>query len=65
MMEMSSSVSLGNGQVLQSPSQAKHKTLSMPFCPNYSYTDHIFGIWSRPATIGFRALGLGGIGFRV
>lgn len=27
--------------------EAKHKTLSMPFCPNYSYTDHIFGIWSR------------------
>lgn len=26
--------------------EARHKTLEMPFCPHYSYTDHLFGIWN-------------------
>ncbi|CAE7198423.1 unnamed protein product [Symbiodinium natans] len=27
--------------------EARHKTLQMPFCPRYSYTDHLYGIWNR------------------
>ena len=27
--------------------EARHKTLKMPFCPHYSYTDHLFGIWNK------------------
>lgn len=28
--------------------EAKHNVLQMPnFCPNYCYTDHMFGIWNK------------------
>lgn len=28
-------------------SEASHRTLEMPFCPHYAYSEHLLGIWNR------------------